>query len=89
MNQRNRTEDSAHVGSTTMYNELSRVKTIVQALAVAERQREVTRSFSKNEHRHDDQTSTPLTLFAATLPLFALSSMTPESKTKWHEINSK
>lgn len=60
-----------------MYSELSRVKTMVQALAVADRQREVTRSFSKKEHRHDDQTSTPLTLLAATLPLLALSSITP------------
>lgn len=60
-----------------MYSELSRVNTMVQALAVADRQREVTRSFSKKEHRHDDQTSTPLTLLAATLPLLTLSSMTP------------
>lgn len=68
---------STYVGSTTMYKEFKRVKTMVQALAVAERQCEVTRSFSKNEYKHDDQTSTPLTLFAATLPLFALSSITP------------
>lgn len=50
---------------------------MVQAFAVADRQCEVTRSFSKKEYKHDDQTSTPLTLLAATLPLFALSSITP------------
>lgn len=48
-----------HVGSTTMQSAESRVKTMVQALVVAERHREVTRSFSRKEHKQEDQISTP------------------------------
>ena len=47
-----------------------RVKTMVQALAVAERQRDVTRSFSKKEQRQDDHRSTPPT--TPTAPTVAL-----------------
>lgn len=53
------------------------MKTIVHALAVADRQREVTRSFSKKEQRQADQTSTLLEVLVAVFPLFELSSITP------------
>lgn len=41
---------------------------MIQALAVADKQRDVMRSFSRNEHRHEHQTSTPLPLMAAVEP---------------------
>lgn len=75
-----------------------RVKMMVQALAVAERQRDVTRSFSRKEQRQDVQRSTPptdgltaLALTPATAPvagllllpaLFELSSITPGQQTR-------
>ena len=70
-----------YVGSTTMKSELRRVKTIVQAFAVAERQRDVTRSFSRNEHKQADQTSKLLEVVVVAFPLLALSSITPDVQT--------
>lgn len=51
---------------------------MVQAFAVAERQRDVTRSFSRKEHKQEDQTSTAFTLLLTVAPLFE-SSMTPNT----------